>query len=362
MNTAVSNFKPGVLGGALRKGLQTPDLERAKGSNLDGPSRAAIVLMSLGPEVAGTLLKSFTPAEAQKVSSLMANFRSIDREVMIQVLDEFKNVTAHRKQVPFDPQGFVTALMDKFAGEAGGSMASQLANSVPALDLVVSMSNEQLQRHLQAEHPQVAATLLSLIPAERSASVLELFEAELRDELVLRVALLDQINPSALVELNDMLERTLGDDSTAEINGIGGARPAAEILRLFTGGLEKTTLEAIRQHSEKLAEQIFERMFTFEDLMKIAPQAVQTLLASTDLQDEVILTVLKGSTPNLQNFFFSNMTKSKSERFRVEMDSMPPVRVQEVQAKQLEIVQTARRMQEEGLLSLAIVNTGPASK
>ena len=220
MNTAVSNFKPGVLGGALRKGLQAPDLERANSASLDGPSRAAIVLMSLGPEVAGSLLKNFTPAEAQKVSSLMANFRSIDREVMIQVLEEFKNVTVHRKQVPFDPQRFVTALMDKFAGEAGGSVASQLASSVPALDLLTSMSNEQLQRHLQAEHPQVAATLLSLIPAERSAAVLELFETELRDELVLRVALLDQINPSALVELNDMLERTLGDDTTAEISGI----------------------------------------------------------------------------------------------------------------------------------------------
>ena len=235
MNTAVSNFKPGVLGGALRKGLQSPDLERANSASLDGPSRAAIVLMSLGPDVAGNLLKNFTAAEAQKVSSLMANFRSIDREVMIQVLEEFKNITAHRKQVPFDPQSFVTSLMDKFAGDAGGSVASQLANTVPALDLLTSMSNEQLQRHLQAEHPQVVATLLSLIPAERSAAVLEMFEVELRDELVLRVALLDQINPSALVELNDMLERTLGDDSTAEISGIGGARPAAEAKGAFLG-------------------------------------------------------------------------------------------------------------------------------
>ena len=355
MNTSVENFKPGVLGGALRKGLQSPELQKSIGSNLDGPSRAAIVLMSLGPDVAGEVLKNFSPAEAQKVSSLMANFRSVDREVMIKVLEDFKNITAHRKQVPFDPQRFVTALMDKFTVESGASTASQLASSVPALDLITSMGNEQLQRHLQAEHPQVVATLLSLLPAQRSATVLEMFEEEFRDELVLRVALLDQINPSALVELNDMLEKTLGAGSTAQISGIGGTRPAAEILRLFTGGLEKNTLASIRKHSEKLAEQIFERMFTFDDLMKISPQAVQSLLASTDLPDEVILTVLKGSTPNLQNFFFSNMTKSKAERFRVEMEGMPPVRVQEVQAKQLEVVQTARRMQEEGVLSLAIV-------
>jgi flagellar motor switch protein FliG len=359
MNTATSGFKPGVLGGALRKGLQSPDLDHAGISHLDGPSKAAVVLMSLGPEKAGELLKQFTPAEAQKVSSLMATVRSINRDVMIAVLEEFKNVTEHRKQVPFDPQRFVTSLMDKFAGESGNSVASQVASSVPALDLLTSMSNEQLHRHLDAEHPQVVATLLSLIPADRSAAVLELFDEEMRDELVLRVALLDQINPSALVELNDMLERTLGAESSAQISGIGGPRPAAEILRLFTGGLEKSTLESIRVHSEKLADQIFERMFTFEDLMKIAPQAVQTLL--TEIPDDVMLVVLKGASPNLQKFFFSNITKSKADRYRVEMDSLPPVRVQEVQAKQLEIVQTARQMQEEGLISLAIVNAGPGA-
>jgi flagellar motor switch protein FliG len=139
--------------------------------------------------------------------------------------------------------------------------------------------------------------------------VLELFEAELRDELVLRVALLDQINPSALVELNDMLERTLGDDTTAEISGIGGARPAAEILRLFTGGLEKTTLASIRQHSEKLAEQIFERMFTFEDLMKIAPQAVQTLL--TEVPDDAIWWCSKAPAPICKSFSSPTSPKAR---------------------------------------------------
>jgi flagellar motor switch protein FliG len=100
-------------------------------------------------------------------------------------------------------------------------------------------------------------------------------------------------------------------------------------------------------------------MFTFEDLMKIAPQAVQTLL--TEVADDAILVVLKGATPNLQKFFFSNITKSKADRFRVEMESMPPVRVQEVQAKQSEIVLLARQMQDEERISLAIVSVGPGA-
>ena len=356
MSSAATTFKPGALGGALRKGLQMPDGGRAGITKLDGPSRAAIVLLSVGPDVAGELLKSFSTAEAQKVSSLMATVRSLDREMMIQVLEDFKNTTEHTKQVPFDPQNFVATLMDKFAGNTGGSAAKEAASNVPALDLITSMGPEQLQRHLQEEHPQVVATLLSLIPAERSAAVLEQFDEQTRDELVLRIALLDQINPAALVELNDMLERTLGADSSAQLSGVGGTRPAAEILRLFTGGLEVTTLASIREHSEKLAEQIFERMFTFEDLMKIAPQAIQTLL--TEVPDDVILIVLKGASPSLQKYFFGSITKSKADRFRVEMASLAPVRVQEVQAKQLEIVQIARRMQEEQKISLALVSAG----
>jgi flagellar motor switch protein FliG len=272
---------------------------------------------------------------------------------MIEVLDNFKNITEHRKQVPFDPKAFVAALVEKFSGEAadmGLSPANQLAQSVPALDLLTSMSPEQLHLHLKEEHPQVVATLLALIPSELSASVLEQFDDETRDELVLRVALLDQINPTALVELNDMLERTLGADSASHISGVGGALPAAEILSLFTGGVEQKTLANIRTHSPKLADQIAGRMFKFDDFLQISPQAVQRVLS--EVANDVLLIALKGASPAVRDFMLANVTKSKSDRLRFEMDGLPPVRVQEVESKQREVVQVARRLQDEKLISL----------
>jgi flagellar motor switch protein FliG len=353
MSNMATTFSPGVLGGALRKGLQSPESVGQGLQSLDGPSRAAIVLMAIGPDVAGELIKSFSPAEAQKVSSLLATVRSLDREVMIEVLDNFKNITEHRKQVPFDPKAFVAALVEKFSGEAadmGLSPANQLAQSVPALDLLTSMSPEQLHLHLKEEHPQVVATLLALIPSELSASVLEQFDDETRDELVLRVALLDQINPTALVELNDMLERTLGADSASHISGVGGALPAAEILSLFTGGVEQKTLANIRTHSPKLADQIAGRMFKFDDFLQISPQAVQRILS--EVANDVLLIALKGASPAVRDFMLANVTKSKSDRLRFEMDGLPPVRVQEVESKQREVVQVARRLQDEKLISL----------
>ena len=362
MSNMATTFSPGILGGALRKGLQSPESVAQGLQSLDGPSRAAIVLMAIGPDVAGELIKSFSPSEAQKVSSLLATVRSLDREVMIEVLDNFKNITEHRKQVPFDPKAFVAALVEKFSGEAadmGLSPANQLAQSVPALDLLTNMSPEQLQLHLKEEHPQVVATLLALIPSELSAAVLEQFDDETRDELVLRVALLDQINPTALVELNDMLERTLGADSASHISGVGGALPAAEILSLFTGGVEQKTLANIRTHSPKLADQIAGRMFKFDDFLQISPQAVQRVLS--EVTNDVLLIALKGASPAVRDFMLSNVTKSKSDRLRFEMDGLPPVRVQEVESKQREVVQVARRLQDEKLISLDRIGAGASA-
>ncbi len=362
MSNLATTFSPGILGGALRKGLQSPESVGQGLQSLDGPSRAAIVLMAIGPDVAGELIKSFSPSEAQKVSSLLATVRSLDREVMIEVLDNFKNITEHRKQVPFDPKAFVAALVEKFSGEAadmGLSPANQLAQSVPALDLLTNMSPEQLQLHLKEEHPQVVATLLALIPSELSAAVLEQFDDETRDELVLRVALLDQINPTALVELNDMLERTLGADSASHISGVGGALPAAEILSLFTGGVEQKTLANIRTHSPKLADQIAGRMFKFDDFLQISPQAVQRVLS--EVANDVLLIALKGASPAVRDFMLSNVTKSKSDRLRFEMDGLPPVRVQEVESKQREVVQVARRLQDEKLISLDRIGAGASA-
>jgi flagellar motor switch protein FliG len=347
MTNMSTTFNPNILGGALRKGLQRPDEVNSGIKSLDGPSRAAIVLMAIGPDDASDLIKSFSPQEAQKVSSLLATVRSLDREVMIEVLENFKNTTEHSRQVPFDPKSFVSELVKKFSGEVPHlwpmpSDANPLAQNVPALDLISNTTPEQLHFHLKEEHPQVVATLLSLIPSELSAAVLEIFDEQTRGELVLRVALLDQVDPSALVELNDMLERTIGAD-TSSLGGLGGALPAAEILSLFSGGDDQKTLASIREHSPKLAQQIASKMFKFDDFLQISPQSLQGVLS--EVGNDILLVALKGASPNVRDYFLDNVSKSKADRLRFEMAGLPPVRVQEVESKQREVVQIARRLE-----------------
>ena len=355
MSSMATTFSPNILSGALRKGLQKPDEGNSGINALDGPSRAAIVLMAIGPDAAGDLIKSFSPAEAQKVSSLLATVRSLDREVMIEVLENFKNTTEHRKEVPFDPKAFVSELLKKFSNEVPNlwpmpQSSNPLAQNVPALDLISNVTPDQLHFHLNDEHPQVIATLLSLIPAELSVAVLEKFDEQTRDELVLRIALLDQIDPSALVDLNDMLERTIGSGSVAHLGGLGGTVPAAEILSLFSGGDDRKTLASIREHSPQLADQIEARMFRFEDFLQIEPQSLQKVLS--EVANDVLLIALKGASPAVREFMLSNVTKAKAERLRFEMDGLAPVRVQDVENKQREVVQVARRLHEQKSISL----------
>ena len=181
MNDAVMSptFKPEAIGGALRKGMQRPDALVSR-SGLDGASRVAIMLLSIGPEAAAEVLKVFSPQDAQRVSALMSSVKTLERDVVIQVLQEFKAVTEHEREIPFDPEGFMRQIMTRFTAEAdeqGWRIDDEIARNLPALESLSKLKPELLQRYLKTEHPQVAATLLALVPPELSAEVLDMFDA-----------------------------------------------------------------------------------------------------------------------------------------------------------------------------------------
>lgn len=347
------------LGSALRKGLQKPD-HGLKAASLDGTSKATIVLMTLGPEIAADMLKVFSPAEAQRISSLMSSVRALDRDLIIDVLDEFRIATEHERKIPFDADGFVNRLLAKFQEEDaadGGGALPMMARNMPALEALSRMTPADLHERMVDEHPQVVATLLSLLTPSQSASVLELFDVDTRAELVLRVALLNRIDPEVLSELNDVLERSLRDAALTGPTALGGSLPAAEILGSLSMATSKPLLDGIRQFDPILAEQIYSKMFIFEDFAYIEPQALQRLLP--EVAADTLAIALKGESPKLRELFFANMSLRQAERVKFEMDGMPPVRVQDVEARHREVVQMARNMAAEGLMSLDRRVNGP---
>lgn len=342
-----------ALGGAVRIGMHRPDPLMRQSSSLDGPSRAAVMLLSLGPEVAAEMLKVFTPAEAQRVSSLMASVRTLDRDVIVEVLQDFKAVTEHDREIPFDPENFMRSMLTRFtseSGEQGWRVDSEISRNLPAIETLSVMRPDMLHRYMRSEHPQVVATLLALLPPELSASVLELFESSLREELVLRVALLDRVNPNVLSELNDVLEQALTPENLVHMSGVGGVNPTVEILNNFAGDADRQVIESIRQHDPRLADEIKKKMFIFEDFGLIAPHVLERLLP--ELPFESLAIALKAASPSLRDHFFANMTKTLASNLRVEMDGLSPKSAQEVLSQQRYVVRVARQIAEQRKLSL----------
>ena len=338
---------PGLVSGALRRGLQQPDVS---GDVPQGASQAALVLLALGAERASEIIQSFSPAEAQRVSALIASVKAQPRQAMLDALDRFKRVTELRQEVAFDSQGFVNALAQKFSDNALNYQDSASLNSnFPALDLLANMKPEALKSHLLGEHPQVAATLLSLLSPEQSASVIELFDEETRDELLLRVALLDKIDPGALSELNEVLEKTLREGSASTSN-VGGVRTTAEILGMFSTEVSNQAIDTIRQHDDKLASKIAEQLFSFEDFALVDKLAIQRLIPEVPDQDLVI--ALKGASAAIREVFTINMTKRMAERVAFEMESLPPVSVKDLEIKQRNIVRIAQALAAADRISL----------
>jgi flagellar motor switch protein FliG len=244
-------------------------------------------------------------------------------------------------------------IMTRFTAEAdeqGWRIDDEIARNLPALETLSKLKPELLHRYLKTEHPQVAATLLALVPPELSAEVLDMFDPEERNELVLRVALLDRVNPNTLGELNEVLERALAPDNLAQLTGVGGVRPVVEILNNFSGDLDKQALATIRQHDARLADDIASKLFTFEDFALIDATELQKLLPKIPL--DTLAVALKGAPPSLRDLFVANMTKTMSSNLRVQMDGLPPVRVQEVQLQQKAVVRTARQLADQNELSL----------
>jgi flagellar motor switch protein FliG len=322
-------------------------------AGLDGPSKAAVMLMLLGPERATDVMQQFSAEEVSRVSALMSSMQALDRDTLIDVLEEFRSTTEHQKTVAFNPAEFVQSLIEKFSMDVASTdwQSNEEINAhLPALESFSRMPVDVLKSHLSEEHPQVAATLLSLLEPALSAEVLESLEADLRNELVLRIALLDRIDPAVLGDLNEVLERAMQSKKIGGGSGLGGVAPAADILANLASGLDRQTLEHIQAYDGRLAAQIQSKIFTFEDFTLVEPSALQRLMA--EVQTETLVIALKGTTPRLKQHFMAAMTLRMSERIQFELDNMPAVKVQDAQRRQREIITAARSLEAQGALSL----------
>jgi flagellar motor switch protein FliG len=316
---------------------------------LDGASRAAVVLLAVGAESAANVLRNMTPFEVQRLSGKMAVVRSLSRDLVLQVLRQFKNVTENNSQVAFDTDSFMQNMLTKAMGAEGASdLLGRLESTLDmsGIETLKRMEPDVLYEMIKNEHPQIIATVMVFLDPGQAASVLKLFPDELRNELILRIALLEKVQPAALKELNEVMSRSAGPDADFRRSTVGGVVPTAEILNMLSGGLDKEALTTIRNFNAELADAIQEKMFVFEDFNDIEDRSLQTLLL--EVPQETLIVALKGASPKLREKLFKNMAKRAADGVREDLETRPPVKVQEVEDMQKEVIRVARTLADEG--------------
>ena len=318
-----------------------------------GLEDAAILLISMGEEEAAEVFRHLTPKEAQKLGEKMARTKTIQRDRYERVLLRFEEQVHDAGLLELDTDEYVRRVMRRALGDDKANLLIDRivrVNDAPGIDNLKWMDPAAVADLLRREHPQIVAVILIHLEPEQVSEVLRRFPEGHRNEVMIRLATLDGVQPAALKELSDVLSKVLAGGDRMRKANMGGVKSAAEVLNLLGTAIEASVLDYIRETDSELAQKITDSMFTFDDLMRVDDRGIQALLK--EVQSESLLVALKGATDDLREKIFRNMSSRAAEMLREDLASRGPVRVAEVEAEQKEILQIARRLSDEGQLML----------
>jgi len=319
--------------------------------NEQGLEDAAILLMSLGEEEAAEVFKHLEPKEVQRLGETIARMKSISRDKVEGVLDRFSSVAAEQSILVPDTDAYVKSVLKKALGDDKAKLLIDRilqGSDVAGIESLKWMDAGSVAELLRHEHPQIVAALLVHLDSEQASAVLKLFAERQRNEVLIRVATLDGIQPAALQDLNEVMSKVLAGGDKMRKASRGGVKIAAEIINLLGSSVETAALDYIREADNELAQKIMDNMFIFDDLAKLDDKGFQALLK--EVQSESLVVALKGASPDLRDKIFKNMSTRAAETLREDLESRGPVRLSEVEAEQKEMLKIVRRLADEGQL------------
>ncbi|MFA7281214.1 MAG: flagellar motor switch protein FliG [Sterolibacterium sp.] len=317
-----------------------------------GVEKGAVLLLALGEDHAAEVLKHLGPKEVNKLSHAMAKLKATPRDKIEEVLDELDHDTEMGTTISSDEE-MIKAMLVKALGEdrAAGLISRIMQGSDTAgIEGLKWMDAPTVADMIRNEHPQIIATILVHLEFDQVGEILKLFTERLRNDVVLRIATLEGVQPQALAELNDVLKRLLASSSNIKKAAMGGVRHAAEILNFVGQAAETAIIDSVREYDPDLAQQILDEMFVFENLLDVDDRGIQLLLR--EIQSDSLILALKGASEELREKIFKNMSSRASEMLREDLEAKGPVRLVEVEAEQKEILKIARRLADEGQIQL----------
>jgi flagellar motor switch protein FliG len=326
----------------------------ASGMDEQGLENAAILLMSLGEQEAAEVFKHLTPKEVQSLGETIARMRSVSKERVENVIDSFEKVAATENMLVPDSNEYVKSVLRKALGEDKANLLIDRimqGSDVTGIESLKWMDSPSVAELLRNEHPQIVSAILVHLEFDQASEVLKLFSERQRNEVMVRIATLDGIQPTALRDLNEVMSKVLAGGDRTKKSSLGGVKAAAEILNMLGSAVETSVLDFVREADTDLAQKIMDNMFTFDDVERIDDKGIQSLMK--EVQSESLVVALKGATPALRDKIFKNMSSRAAETLKEDLESRGPVRLSEVEAEQKEMLKIVRRLIDEGQIVLA---------
>ena len=325
------------------------DNRAAVNAKLSRVDKAAILLLSLGETDAAQVLRHMGPKEVQRVGVAMAQMRNVHREQVEQVMSEFVEIVGDQTSLGVGSDSYIRKMLTSALGEdkANGLIDRiLLGGNTSGLDSLKWMEPRAVADVIRFEHPQIQAIVVAYLDPDQAGEVLGHFDQKARLDIILRVSSLNTVQPAALKELNQILEKQFSGNSNAARTSLGGVKRAADIMNFLDSSMEAQLMDSIRDIDEDLSGQIEDLMFVFNNLADVDDRGIQALLR--EVSSDVLVLALKGSDENVQEKIFKNMSKRAAELLRDDLEAKGPVRVSDVETAQKEILTIARRMAEAG--------------
>jgi flagellar motor switch protein FliG len=315
----------------------------------EGITKSAILMMSLGEDEAAEVFKHLNPREVQKIGAAMASIKSVSREEIRNVIDEFRAQAEEKSGLGMASNEYIRNVLKKALGDdKSAALIERIlqGGDTSGIEGLKWMGSSAVADLIRNEHPQIIATILVHLEREQASEILTFMTERTRNDVLLRIATLDGIQPAALKELNDVLTTLLAGNKNIKSAALGGVRTAAEILNFIPGTQEASIVDSIKEHDADLAQKIVDEMFVWENLLALEDRAIQMLLK--EVQSESLILALKGSSEALREKVFANMSQRAGEMLREDLEAKGMVRVSEVEAQQKEILKIVRRLADEG--------------
>ncbi len=322
-------------------------------SNIDPIQQAAILMMSLGEGDAAEVMKHLGPKEVQKIGLAMSRITDVQSDQVETVMADFLNTVGTQTGLGLGSDDYIRTVLNSALGEdkAGGLIDRILQGAnTKGLDTLKWMEARQVADIIRYEHPQIQAIVVSYLDSDQSAEILSYLDDKMRMDVLMRISSLETVQPAALQELNDILEKQFAGNSSTKTTSMGGVKVVANIMNFFDSNTEATVMEALKEVDEDLGDKIQDLMFVFANLADVEDRGIQVILR--EISTDQLVVALKGADTVLQEKIFKNMSKRAADLLRDDLEAAPPVRVSDVESAQKEILTVARRLADEGEIML----------